>query len=444
MTDSNEQQQEAARKPAKERLWTPDFVILLGVSLCAFMSVQGLNNGTALYVAKLGEAAALAGAIVAVFSISAGVTRIALGRLLDRGSCRKYIVFGAICMFVGTAGAIVIPGVVAQFPLRALQGIGFSCASTASSKGASDVLPKSRIGEGVGYFGLGQSLGMAVGPPTAVALCDLPYTEAQFVGFSLVTALLILLAALSRYESHASSLPETCAYRTRVEQQAAQERARQLHAANGETGSTAEDGTQEASKPEDLPLLQSLFVKTALHGAIPTFFTCAGYALITSFASLYGTQLGIANPGLFFVSAAISMTIIRLAGGTFFDKVKPILLFIAPMVCGAIALAILFAWRTQIGFIVAGCFFGLNMGVGLPLLLSVCVKCTAPERWGSANALYFLAMDLGVGLSAIVWGAIIDASGYPTALLVGIGLIALTYVVAFFAFPRNLGPHGLE
>lgn len=355
-----------------------------------------------------------------VFSFSAAITRIVLGRLLDRGVCRHFIIFGAVCFFVGTAGAIVFPGVEPQYVLRALQGIGFSCTTTSASKAAAEVLPQTRIGEGVGYFSLGQSLGMAIGPPTVVVLSAFPQAEAQFVGFSLFTAVLILLAALTRYESHPEKLPESSAYRKRA-----------LHSSeNGEKGSGA-------SSSEKLPLLKSLFVKSALHGAIPTVFACSVNALITAFVALYGTQVGVPNPGLLFLSMAVTMTVIRFFGGAFFDKVKPKILFLPPAICGIISIAIIIFWPDQVGFIVAGIFFGVYMGVTLPLLNSVCVKCTVPERWGSASAMYFLAMDLGVGISSIIWGAIIDASGYPIACFVGIGLLVFTYIVVLIAFPND-------
>ena len=411
----------------RERLWTPDFVILLGVSLCAFLSCQGLNNGSALYMEKLGAPVALAGALITTFSLSGAVTRIVLGRLLDRGTCRHFIIFGAVCFFVGTAGAIVFPGIEPQFVLRALQGIGFSCTTTSSSKAAADVLPRARLGEGVGYFALGQSLGMAVGPPTVVALCGFPQNEAQFVGFSFFTALLILLAALSRYETRPEKLPETSAYRQRIEQKEA----------NGGVDS-------QAQAAQSIPLLKSLFVRSALHGAIPTLFACSVNALVSAFVTLYGTRIGIPNPGLLFLCMAVTMTAIRLSGGAFFDKVAPIVLFLPCVISGLISFALLILWPTQIGFLLVGVFFGVWMGISLPLLNSVCVKCTVPERWGSASAMFLLAMDCGNGISSIIWGTIIDTSGYPTALLVGMGLIVFTYLVAILAFPRNLGPHGLE
>ena len=420
MSETADEQVREQDGTKREKLWTSDFAILVGVSLGAFLACQGLNNGSPLYVAKLDGAVALAGGLITIFSASAAITRIMVGRLLDRGSCQFYIVLGAICMFLGTAGALVFPGLEAQFVLRSLQGIGFGCITTASAKGAADVLPKARMGEGIGYFGLGQSLGLAIGPPTAVALSNLPYTSALFVGFSFLTALLMLLAGLSRYEKHADRLPESAAYRQRVERMAA----------NGGIDPQAE-------QVQKLPILQSLFVKTALHGAIPTLFACAGNALVVNFTALYGTKLGVANPGLFFLCAAATMTAIRLAGGAFFDKVSPRILMIFPVVSGIISLSILLLWPTQVGFLLGGAFFGFNMGIALPLLNTMCVKCTVPERWGSASSMFMLAQDIGVGVSAVGWGALIDAFGHPAALITGIGLCVFTYVISMICFPRD-------
>lgn len=425
MSETADETQREAAGAKREKLWTADFAILVGVSLGAFLACQGLNNGSPLYVEKLGGAVALAGGLITFFSASAAITRIFVGRLLDRHSCQFYIVLGAVLMFLGTAGAIVFPGLEAQFVLRSLQGMGFGCITTASAKGAAEVLPASRMGEGIGYFGLGQSLGLAIGPPTAVALSNLPYASALFVGFSFLTAVLMLLAGLSRYEKHADRLPESSAYRQRAERMAA----------NGGVDPQA----QEVKK---LPILQSLFVKTALHGAIPTLFACAGNALVINFTALYGTRLGVANPGLFFFCAAATMTAIRLAGGAFFDKVPPRILMIFPIVSGVISLAFLLLWPTQIGFLLGGAFFGFNMGIALPLLNTMCVKCTVPERWGSASSMFMLAQDIGVGVSAVAWGALIDAFGHSAAYLVGIGLCIFTYMISLVCFPRNVDAHG--
>ena len=43
-------------------------------------------------------------------------------------------------------------------------------ASTATATMASDMLPAERLGEGIGYYSMGQAAAMALGPATAFAL----------------------------------------------------------------------------------------------------------------------------------------------------------------------------------------------------------------------------------------------------------------------------------
>ncbi|WP_207649523.1 hypothetical protein [Desulfitobacterium chlororespirans] len=48
--------------------------------------------------------------------------------------------------------------------------LGWGASSTASSTIATDIIPKARMGEGMGYFGLTGTLAMAVGPDSTWAL----------------------------------------------------------------------------------------------------------------------------------------------------------------------------------------------------------------------------------------------------------------------------------
>ncbi|KEK01588.1 MFS transporter [Oenococcus oeni] len=48
--------------------------------------------------------------------------------------------------------------------IRALQGIGFSASSTSGSAIAADLVPASRLTEGIGYYTLANTIGMALGP----------------------------------------------------------------------------------------------------------------------------------------------------------------------------------------------------------------------------------------------------------------------------------------
>ena len=125
----------------KPRLWTPDFIVLLLISLLSFIGCQALSNGIPIYVRGYEGSTGFSGVLILEFSLCAGLARIAVGRVIDRGMRRRPLIVGAAFMLAGTAGALVLPGIAPQAALRALQGIGFGCVTTVSSTAAADVLP---------------------------------------------------------------------------------------------------------------------------------------------------------------------------------------------------------------------------------------------------------------------------------------------------------------
>ena len=401
------------------KLWTGDFVLILAIALLSYISVQGLNNGTPMYVGILGGSNAYAGALILEFSMAAAISRIAVGRSIDVRSRRAFMIMGAVLLLVGTAGVLPFPFLESQVVFRAIQGVGFGVLTTAASTATADVAPASRLGEALGYYGLGQSLGFAIGPSLAIVLTSFAWHETLFAGMGIVALCLIVLGFACRYESHPERLDPTSAY------------ARGVFGAG--RGGRGESGAGEESRS----LLWRLFEKGALPGAVPMLVSCLGYAVIVSFVSKYGVQQGLAAPGVFFVCAAVTMTAVRLGGGRLIDKIRPLPLLAAPIACGVGCLAILATSVSEPLFYCAGGLFGLSMGLAFPLFNTVAVKCAPPERRGAASALYGLANDMGIGLGSVMWGAVIDSAGYSFAFWGAAAMLVAAYVVAAFAFPRK-------
>ena len=53
------------------RLWTPLFVGIVATTLCCYLTSQGLNTGTSVYLSLTGNGVAFAGILAAVFSAAA-------------------------------------------------------------------------------------------------------------------------------------------------------------------------------------------------------------------------------------------------------------------------------------------------------------------------------------------------------------------------------------
>lgn len=411
----------------KSRLWTGDFGIILAISLLSYIGCQGLNNGTPIYVGTLGGTNAFAGMLILEFSLAAAVARIAIGRTIDRRTRRGFMIAGAVLLLIGTAGVLPFPFLESQVVFRAVQGVGFGAITTASSTATADVAPTSRLGEALGYYGLGQSLGFAVGPSLAIVLTSFAWHETLFAGIAIVSLSLIVLSFACGYEKHPERLDPTSAFAIS-----------RMRNAEGRAESVPSAGSPVSDEsPHPRSLLGELFEKGALPGAIPMMVSCLGYAMIVSFVSKYGVQQGIGAPGLFFVCAAVTMTAVRLGGGRLIDRLKPLPLLAAPTACGVACFALLATTTAEPLFYSAGALFGLSMGLAYPLFNTVAVKCAPTERRGAASALYGLANDVGIGVGSVAWGAVIDSSGYTIAFWGGATMLVATFAVAAAVFPKR-------
>ncbi|HIT44928.1 MAG TPA: MFS transporter [Candidatus Aphodovivens excrementavium] len=464
----------------RERLWSPLFVFIIIMTLCCFVVGQGLNSGTSVFLDHMGEGATVAGILATVFSGAAAVARLACGPIIDNVGRVVVMVGGAAFLFVGTIVPAFVSDTMVIAVCRVLQGIGFSAATTASATAASDVLPLSRLGEGIGYYGLGQALAMSIGPALALFLVNTDPAANLFWGMSVMAALAFVFAMLCRYEKNPARLPETSSYRPRAEANAAAARAarkgafgtasqREAAAVDragavataeavgvageaGAVGGTGAAGTAEAAeaagtaetpqKPRKIKqFIDGIFEPHALPGMIPMLILSPAFGFSIFFMGLYGTSLGYANAGLFYTVSAVAMIGVRLVSKAFMDTVAPFKIMVVTVACGLVGFTMaLFGGQNELLFYLAGLPYGVCVGVAIPLNQSVAVKNSPADRWGAANALYLLASDIGIGVASAVWGIVNDAAGFPVTIMCAMCCMAVSLVVAWFAYPG----HGMK
>lgn len=424
--------QTLAKQSSKIRLWSGDFILALSIALFAFVACQSLNNGTPLYIAHVGGSTGFSGTLILVFSAAAAVARLFAGRIIDRFGRRRIMIVGSLLMIAGTVLAIPFPGMAPQIVLRACQGLGFACVTTASATMAADVLPVQRLGEGIGYYALGQSLGMAIGPALGIFLCSLVFSESLFVGAATVCAVLLVLVLNVTYERHIERLPETSEYRLLEER-------RQAVAEELVAPDDMEAAMDEVTAAEEDVYhgLARFFEKRAFVGAIPMLVICFAFAIPTSYTALYAQSMGFEGAGWFFFVGAIAMTASRFFGGRLLDVVPPRVLFALTGICGIVMFMMVAFATSETMLYAAGLFFGVSMGFAFPLLNSMAIKNTPAQRWGAANAMFFLANDLGVGIGACGWGFVVDAWGFFPIMMGGACMFVIAYIIALFIFPKR-------
>src|SRR5690606_8344391 len=94
------------------------------------------------------------GFIIGIFTFSALIIRPFAGHWLEtRG--RKIVFLTGLSIFILSIGSYSIAaGMLFLFVMRIIQGIGWGLSTTATGTIVTDIIPASRRGEGIGYFGL--------------------------------------------------------------------------------------------------------------------------------------------------------------------------------------------------------------------------------------------------------------------------------------------------
>lgn len=476
-----------SKSETSSRLFTAVFIAIIGVTLTCYIVGQGLNAGTSVYIDRLGGSATLSGIGAAVFSFAAIIGRLVSGPLADARGRLLVIVVGAIVLLVGVLGAAFSADINIIMLWRTLQGLGFSAVTTATATAAADVLPAERLGEGIGYYGLGQAFAMSVGPAIAIALVSTDPPENLFWGLSISAAISLALCAFCRYERNPIRLPETSTYRRLAlakanskddrmasitvldESPAAKERESacskrnlstndngaekqdELHNGafhNGTNDTAQNDGSScnRANNPtSNGGLLAKIAEPGALTGGIPMMVLSPAFGFGIFFVGLLGTTLGVGNAGVFYTLSAVSMIVVRVSSKAFMDRVVPIKLFAiavaSGLVCYVMLLAVTLMPGPSIGqsalFYIAGVFYGLCLGIALPVNQTVAVKNSPAERWGAANGLFMLLFDVGIGLASVVWGVTNDNFGFTFTICCVLALIAASFVAALLAYPPS-------
>lgn len=420
---------------AEEKVWTPLFMLIGASALLFFMAGMGLNTGSSVYLARIGSPSWVAGVSAASFSVAAAIMRIISGKMIDVWSRYVVVAVGSILFVVVTVAPLAHLGNEAFLVIRIVQGIAFAMVTTTLATMASDVLPLSRLGEGLGFYGLSQAIAMSVGPAIALFLVETDPAENLFVAISILAACACIMCLRCRYERNPDILPKTSGYRMRVEDGRA--KAAAIEAGNDVAG--------KAEKPRRSfsALLADVFELRALCGGIPAmlYSPVAGFCIY--FVGLFATQMGLVNGGVFYTLSAVAMIFVRMGSRLFMDRVAPIRVLGFGLAFGIVSMGLLLYICSYEGdlrtilFCVAGFAYGICNGLCMPVCQSVAVKNTPPDRWGAANGLVLFTFDVGLGIASVAWGFVNDVFGYGVTFELCIVALVLTFVVAFLMFPKG-------
>jgi predicted MFS family arabinose efflux permease len=273
--------------------------------------------------------------------------------------------------------------------------VGWGTASTASGTIATDVIPRSRLGEGMGFFGLTTVFSMAVAPAMGLQVIALWGFSALFYISASVCIIAACCASLITY------LPVT------------------------------------RTEPNGPAIKPSLFEKNAYVPAALIFFINLTYGAIVTFIALYAARFEIRNIGVFFTVFALSLLVSRPFFGRTIDKKGFDYAMIPGMTCIVLAMLILYFAQNLHYFIAAALFYGIGGGAVQPSLQAMAVFNVPPQRRGAANGTFMSGFDLGIGVGSILWGLVARAVGYGMMYLLAVTPVLIAFVLYFVLVKRS-------
>ncbi len=389
----------------KDRLFTPSYCCILAANFLLYFGFWLLIPLLPFYLKEeftLEEG--IIGIILSCYTISALMVRPFSGYLLDTFARKPLYLLAYGVFTILFLGYIVGGALLAFVLLRVAHGLAFGMVTVGGNTVVVDIMPSSRRGEGLGYYGLANNIAMSVGPMTGLFLHgSLSYDKIFLVslctcGIGFCLAMCVKTKPKPRIPRPAISLDRFILLR-------------------------------------GLPASLALLLLSIPYGAT------------TNFVAMYVESIGLqVMPGLFFVLLAAGMGVSRLFSGRFVDKgyVTECIHYGLFLVIAAFLL--LSACQPLMGWSPASakaCFFvvpvlqGIGFGIIFPAYNSLYINLAQKNQRATATSTYLTSWDVGIGIGIMSSGIVAEHSSFAMVYFVG----AILSTVSMIYFNHIVTPH---
>lgn len=361
-------------KNKKVKLWTNQYVIIIILSLVMFSSFYMITAGFPIFVSTFSDNPAIAGIMTTTLMTASLVTRFFASVIIQKVNMKLLLIISLI-YFLGTIGlTFVNQSIGFLIFIRALQGIGFSMLTILVFTISSNIVPKSRLGEGIVFFAMSTSVGTTMGPLIAIS---------YLANFSFHSMLLITLGLMT--------FSLVCSFFTK--------------------NTVNKDEKPQIATNE--PFYKYMFDKRVL---LPCILVSLNYMTIAgtvNFMGAFGNEINVGgNISQFFIAQGIAMIIFRAFSGKIFDKFGHRILIIPAAISGAIGLGLLGFSKNMLMVLISGALFGIAFAIIHPIIQAWALTLVPPEKKATANSMLLIFIDAGLAIGSVGLGFLAKTVGY--------------------------------
>ena len=390
----------------KDRLVTPGYCFILAANFLLYFGFWLLIPVLPFYLSEIFNAGnSTIGIILSCYTVAALCIRPFSGYFLD-SFARKPLYLLAYFIFMTMFAGYIIAGSLVLFILfRIIHGVSFGMVTVGGNTVVIDIMPSSRHGEGLGYYGLSNNIAMAVGPMSGLFLHDAGMSYTTIFCCSLGSCIAGFICA---------SLVKT-PYKPPV-------------------------------KREPISLDRFILLK-GIPAGISLLLLSIPYGMTTNYVAMYAKEIGInATTGFFFTFMAVGMAISRIFSGKIVDKGKITQVISAGLYIVVFSFFLLSAcvyiinWNSMacgIIFFAVALLLGVGFGIMFPAYNTLFVNLAPNNQRGTATSTYLTSWDVGIGIGMLTGGYIAEVSTFDKAYLFG----ACLTIISMLYFNGKVTPH---
>jgi predicted MFS family arabinose efflux permease len=260
---------------------------------------------------------------------------------------------------------------------------------------AAQVIPPQRLGEGLGYLGLGATVALAVGPLAGIDFYNDFGYEFMFSSVALCSVLAGLISLKLPFIRLSSDL-----------------------------------------KP-DPPGLKSFIETRALGPASLIFIMGAAACGVSAYLAIYCQELNLNNAATFFVVSTIGTLLARTTTGRIYDRYGPVAVIPPGAVILIFAFLVILLFPRPLPMTLVSIFYGLGFGTIFPAVQALTLSSVPSERRTAASAVFFICFDLGIGMGTLFFGLLAGYFGTFRVIYVASPIFMVFLIILFFSLFVN-------
>lgn len=383
----------------RDKLWTKDYVLICCANFLLSFAFYLLIPTLPFYLIETMHASkTMVGIVLSCYTIAVLAIRPFSGFIADTFPRKPIYLIAYILFTLVFIGYFLAGNLAAFITLRIIHGLTFGMLSTSGNTLVIDIMPASRRGEGLGYYGVMGNIAMATGPMTGLILYETADFNWIFTASIIAGITGLIFASIIRAPK---KIPQ---------------------------------------KKQPVSLDRFILVK-GLPAALMFMMVAIPYAMTSSYIALSVKEVNFTgNSGAFFSVMAAGMILSRLISGKRVDRgFITQNIAIGLIIClvgftGEIFVRDVIQWNAIAGnilfYAIAACI-GYGCGTVFPALNTFFINLAPNNRRATANSTYLTGWDVGIGIGVYLGGYISEMKGFSFTYFTGTLLAALALLLYF-------------